>query len=75
MVPPWYHSPMAMNLRLSAAQTEALRKAAQQDGISMQEAALAAIDSYTSRRQTRLLDAISRVAIEDKELIQRLAQK
>lgn len=74
LVPPWYHLGMAMNLRLSEAQTEALRKAAQQDGISMQEAALAAIDSYTSRRQTRLLDAINRVVTEDKELLKRLAQ-
>jgi len=65
---------MAMNLRLSEAQTEALRKAAYQDGISMQEAALAAIDSYTSRRQARLQEVIQRIATEDKELLRRLAQ-
>jgi hypothetical protein len=34
---------MAMNLRLSPKQTEELRKSAAQDGISMQEAALAGI--------------------------------
>ena len=65
---------MAMNLRLSAEQTDALRKASAADGISMQEAALAAIDSYTSRRSQRLFDAISRVASEDAELLKRLAQ-
>ncbi len=65
---------MAMNLRLSAEQTEALRNTAAQDGISMQEAALAAIDAYTARRGQRLRDAIARVATEDAELLKRLAQ-
>jgi len=74
MVPQWYHMLMAMNLRLSPKQTEALRKTAAQDGISMQEAALAAIDAYTSRRNQRLKDAISRIATEDAELLKRLAQ-
>jgi hypothetical protein len=65
---------MAMNLRLSPKQAEALRKTAAQDGISMQEAALAAIDAYTSRRNQRLKDAINRIAFEDAELLKRLAQ-
>jgi hypothetical protein len=65
---------MAMNLRLSAEQTDALRTAAAQDGISMQEAALAAIDAYTARRGQRLRDAIQKVVIEDAELLKRLAQ-
>lgn len=74
MVPLWYHFSMAMNLRLSPKQAEALRKTAAQDGISMQEAALAAIDAYTSRRNQRLKDAINRIAFEDAELLKRLAQ-
>lgn len=74
MVLLWYHVPMAMNLRLSPQQTEALRKAASQDGVSMQEAALAAIDIYTSRRNQRLKEAIQRIAVEDAELLKRLAQ-
>jgi len=74
MVPLWYHFHMAMNLRLSPKQTEALRKSAAQDGISMQEAALAAIDAYTSRRNQRLKEAINRIATEDAELLKRLAQ-
>ena len=65
---------MAMNLRLSAEHTDALRTAAAQDGISMQEAALAAIDAYTARRGQRLRDAIQKVVIEDAELLKRLAQ-
>ena len=40
----------------------------------MQEAALAAIDTYTSRRDQRLKEAIQRIAIEDAELLKRLAQ-
>lgn len=65
---------MAMNLRLSPKQADALRKTAAQDGISMQEAALAAIDAYTSRRNQHLKDAINRIATEDAELLKRLAQ-
>lgn len=65
---------MAMTLRLSQEQHEALRKTAAQDGLSMQEAALAAIDTYTSRRQQRLKDAITRIKTEDAELLKRLAQ-
>ena len=65
---------MAMTLRLSPEQTEALRKTAAQDGLSMQEAALAAIDTYTSRRSQRLKDAITRIATEDAELLKRLSQ-
>jgi len=65
---------MAMNLRLTPEQTAGLRAAAEQDGISMQEAALAAVDAYISRRPQRLTDAIARVAIEDAELLHRLSQ-
>jgi hypothetical protein len=65
---------MAMTLRLSPEQTAALKATAAQDGISMQEAALAAIDTYTSRRSQRLKDAILRIATEDAELLRRLAQ-
>jgi hypothetical protein len=65
---------MAMNLRLSPKQTEELRKSAAQEGISIQEAALAAIDAYTSRRNQRLKEAINRIATEDAELLKRLAQ-
>lgn len=74
MVPLWYHFAMAMNLRLTPKQTAGLRAAARQDGISMQEAALAAVNAYIARRPQRLVDAIARVANEDAELLQRLSQ-
>ena len=65
---------MAMTLRLSNEQTEALRKAAAEDGISMQEAALNAVDAYANRRHARLHAAIERIKTEDAELLKRLAQ-
>ena len=65
---------MAMNLRLSPEQTQGLRLAAEQDGISMQEAALAAVDAYISRRNTRLKEAIKKIEVEDAELLERLSQ-
>ncbi len=65
---------MAMNLRLSDEQTIALRRVASQEGVSMQEAALIAVDEYVSRRSKRLDSAIERVLSEDKELLDRLAQ-
>jgi predicted transcriptional regulator len=65
---------MAMNLRLSDAETEALRQKAAQEGRSMQEVARAAIQQYVSDRPQRLRDAISRVRTEDAELLARLAK-
>ena len=63
-----------MTLRLSEDQSAALRKTAQSQGISMQEAALAAIDEYISKRQARLQSVLERIATEDKELLERLAK-
>jgi hypothetical protein len=74
VVPLWYHFFMAMNLRLTPEQSAGLRAAAEQDGISMQEAALAAVNAYISRRPQRLTSAIARVAEEDAELLDRLSQ-
>ena len=74
MVPLWYHFFMAMNLRLTPEQSAGLRAAAEQDGISMQEAALAAVNAYISRRPQHLTSAIARVAEEDAELLDRLFQ-
>lgn len=42
----WYHQCMAMTLRLSDDQTEALRRRAETEHRSMQQVALAAIDAY-----------------------------
>ena len=74
VVPRWYHFTMAMNLRLSPEQSEALKKAAAEDGISMQEAALRAIDTYTSRRREKLLKGIEKIKTQDAELLRRLAK-
>jgi hypothetical protein len=65
---------MAMNLRLSPEQAKALKRAATEDGISMQEAALRAIDAYTSRRRNKLLKGIEKVKTQDAELLRRLAK-
>src|SRR5450756_3158784 len=53
----WYHVLMAMTLRLSDEQTEALRRKAEAEHRSMQQVAQAAIDAYvhqptTLRRQS-----------------------
>ena len=73
MIPEWYHFPMAMTLRLTDKQSAALKKAAEQEGISMQEAALQAVDDYINRRSKRLSEALARVKNEDQELLRRLA--
>jgi len=65
---------MAMNLRLTEAETEALRRRAEQDHVSMQEVARRAIAEYVSDRPRRLRDAIDRVRTEDAELLARLAR-
>lgn len=65
---------MAMNLRLSEAETEALRRRAEEEGRSMQEVARDAIALYVSDRPRRLKAAISRVREEDAELIERLGR-
>jgi hypothetical protein len=51
-----------------------LKKAAEEDGISMQEAALRAIDDYTSRRKKLIKGTIEKIRTEDAELLRRLAQ-
>jgi len=73
-VPQWYRTHMAMNLRLSPAETEALRRKAAEEGRSMQEVARTAIAQYTRDRQTRLALAISRVRTEDAQLLERLSR-
>jgi len=65
---------MAMNLRLSEQQSKSLRKVADQRGISMQEAALQAIDEYISHRSQKLATNIARIKGEDAELLDRLSK-
>jgi predicted transcriptional regulator len=56
----WYLTHMAMTLRLSDEQAEALRARAEKEGRSMQQVALGALDDYLLRT-------------EDDELTDRLA--
>ncbi|HVV77249.1 MAG TPA: ribbon-helix-helix protein, CopG family [Mycobacteriales bacterium] len=65
---------MAMNLRLTDEEAEALRRRAEQEGRSMQEVARTAIREYTSDRQTRLGAAIEKIRTEDAELLDRLSR-
>jgi predicted transcriptional regulator len=65
---------MAMNLRLTDAESEALRQKAEQEGRSMQEVARTAIAQYVSERPQRLRAAIERVRSEDSELLERLSR-
>lgn len=65
---------MAMTLRLSDEETEALRAAALRDGISMQEAVRRAVRTYLddwTRDRARFLESFAR---ENKSLLDRLGQ-
>lgn len=63
-----------MNLRLTDAEADALRRKAAEEGRSMQEVARAAIAGYVSDRPARLRAAVERVRTEDAELLERLAR-
>lgn len=63
---------MAMNLRLSEAEIDALRRKAEEEGKSMQQVARKAIADYVSVRPGRLRAAIEQVRGEDAELLRRL---
>jgi hypothetical protein len=65
---------MAMNLRLSDSEADALRRKAAEEGRSMQEVAKAAIADYVSGRPERLRAAIEKVRTEDAELLDRLGR-
>jgi hypothetical protein len=65
---------MAMNLRLTEDEAEALRRKAAEEGRSMQEVARAAIAEYVSERPARLRAAVDRVRTEDAELLERLSR-
>ncbi len=74
VVPRRYRYVVAMNLRLSDQETEALRARAELEGRSMQEVARAAIAQYVADRPKRLQRAIDRVLAEDAELLDRLSK-
>ncbi len=62
-----------MTLRLSEEQSAKLRATAEREGISMQTAALKAIDDYVNRRTQRRDELIAHIFTEDAELFRRLS--
>ena len=65
---------MAMTLRLTDDDTEALRARAELEGRSMQEVALTAVRQYLDDRSTRLASFIDRIRTENAELLDRLSR-
>ena len=63
---------MPMTLRLSAAETEALRETARREHRSMQEVARTAIGEYVTRRARRRDEHLAAIVREDEELLRRL---
>ncbi len=65
---------MAMTLRLTDDETESLRRAAEADGVSMQEfarkAIAASVDAWARTRDTFLAD----FAVQNRSLLDRLGQ-
>ncbi|TWF91604.1 ribbon-helix-helix protein, CopG family [Saccharopolyspora dendranthemae] len=65
---------MAMTLRLTDEENEALRQAAEDEHRSMQDVARQAIREYTARREVSFAEAVDFVVQRDAELIERLGQ-
>lgn len=63
---------MAMTLRLTDADTEALRRKAAEEGRSMQETALAAVREYTQDRPARVSALLDETMTADAEILERL---
>jgi predicted transcriptional regulator len=63
---------MAMTLRLTPEETEALRETARREKRSMQEVARTAIAEYVSRRAERRARHLATIVGEDAELLRRL---
>ncbi|OGO54786.1 MAG: hypothetical protein A2Z32_07510 [Chloroflexi bacterium RBG_16_69_14] len=63
---------MPMTLRLTAAETEALRETARREHRSMQDVARTAIDEYVTRRARRRDEHLAVIVHEDAELLRRL---
>jgi predicted transcriptional regulator len=65
---------MPMTLRLTDAETEALRETARREHRSMQEVARTAIDEYVTRRARRRDEHLAAIVHEDAELLRRLGE-
>ena len=71
-----YHEGMAMTLRLTDDEHQALRELAQSEGISMQEAARRAVRAYVERsqHQARVSEASQRVRDAHADALRRLGE-
>ena len=65
---------VAMTLRLSDEETEALRRKAADEGRSMQEVARAAINRYTTDEDAEFRTMVASIVERDRELLDRLAR-
>jgi predicted transcriptional regulator len=65
---------MPMTLRLTPAETEALRETARRENRSMQDVARAAIEEYVQRRGLRRDEHLAVIVAEDAELLRRLGE-
>jgi predicted transcriptional regulator len=63
---------MAMTLRLTDDETEALRQTAEREHRSMQDVARTAIREYTGKREQFLRGFLAEVVREDENLLKRL---
>ena len=63
-----------MTLRLTAAETEALRETARRERRSMQDVARTAIDEYVQRRARRRDEHLATIVAEDADLLRRLGE-
>lgn len=63
-----------MTLRLTEEETEALRRAAETEGRSMQEVARSAIRDYVGRRESALREVFALTAERDREILDRFAK-
>lgn len=62
-----------MTLRLTDDQTAALRKTAEHEGRSMHAVAVEAIEQYTAARTARRDALLERLVVENREVLDRLA--
>ncbi len=65
---------MAMTLRLTPEETQALRETAKRERRSMQEVARTAVAEYVHRRTQRRTEMLSLIVDEDSALLKRLAE-
>ena len=76
MIPNWYHRRMAMTLRLSDEEAEALRAQAETENRSMQDVVRAAVREYVDRRghETAVRDLSAQARSRYADVLRRLGE-